>query len=180
MKLTITEEEKKDILSRYGILSEQPVNLPVRIIGSYVANDCDELHAFQSTGGKVIGNMNVIVGKKLEEIYNAGINPKVTNVKVRVSEMKVNWSVTIEESNDGKAWVGFTSRGAGCGNDVYDRAESSSSGNDIGTLSDKIRSTFGENKISIEVVNDFIYEDDENGFRQIFYRYTKPSKFPSH
>lgn len=67
---------------------------------------------------------------------------------------------------------------AGCGSDVYERAESNSSGNDIGTLESKIKSTFGENKIDIQVVNDFVYEDEENGFRQIFYRYTKPSKFP--
>lgn len=115
MKLIITEEEKKDILSRYGIISEQSVILPVRIVGSFIASDCDELHVFQSTGGKVIGDMNVIVGKKLDEVYKAGINPKVTKVSVRVNDakMEVSWSATIEESKDGKSWIGFTSRGCG-------------------------------------------------------------------
>jgi len=162
-----------------GLIEEQKIQLPITITGTYIANNCDELHAFQSTSGKVIGNMNVIVGKKLEEIYNSGINPKPIEVIVKVNNMTVNWSVTINRSNDGKAWVGFTSRGAGCNNDVINRANSEIAGNDVETLKIKILNTYGENDIDVEEVNDFIYPNQHNGFRQIFYRYTKPKSLPS-
>lgn len=177
-KIVLSESEKSEIKKMYGILNEQ-VQLPVVVSDTYTAKNCDELHAFQSTSGKVIGNMNVTVGNKLEEIYNSGINPKPVKVNVTVTGMKVSWSVTIDKSNDGKSWVGFTSRGAGCNADVYNRAVSSSQGNDMKSAKQKIMSTYGESDIEIEVVNDFEYEDDKNGFRQVFYRYTKPSKYPS-
>lgn len=177
-KFNITESEKKSIRRMYGILTED-VKLPTIVSGTYTASNCDELHAFQSTGGKVIGNMNVLVGNKLDEIYKSGINPKPTKVNVKVNGMTVTWSVIIEESQDGKSWIGFTSRGAGCNNDVYNRAESSSQGNDINTAKQKIMTTFNENNIEIEVVNDFVYKNQQTGFRQIFYTYTKPSKYPS-
>ncbi len=61
MKIIISEQQLK------RIITEQ--SSTVVVSGTYTANDCDELHAFQGSGGKVIGNMNVIVGKKLEELY---------------------------------------------------------------------------------------------------------------
>ena len=163
-----------------GLVTEQSITLPITITDSYTATNCDELHAFQSTGGKVIGNMNVTVGDKLKEIYDSGVNPKVTKVTVKVQGMTVTWSVTIDKSNDGKAWVGFTSRGAGCNQDIVNRAESASYGNDIQTAKSKIESTYAENGIDIEKVNDFIFNGGQNSFRQIFYRYTKPNKNQPH
>jgi hypothetical protein len=38
------------------------------------------------------------------------------------------------ESADGKAWVGFTSRGAGCKNDIVARATSSTLGKDLNSI----------------------------------------------
>lgn len=154
------------------------MTFPILIKDSYTATNCDELHAFQGTGGKVIGNMNVIVGDKLQEIYNNGYNPKVTKVAVTVQGMVVTWYVTIDQSNDGNAWVGFTSRGAGCDNDIINRAESVSAGNDIGSLTNNILRVYKESNIEIEVVNDFVYNGGPNSFRQVFYRYTKPSANP--
>jgi len=177
-KLLITESEKNDIRKMYGLIKEQSLTLPVTVTDSYTATNCDELHAFQGTGGKVIGNMNVTVGNKLQEIYNSGVNPKVTNVKVEVNGMTVTWTVTIDKSNDGKAWVGFTSRGAGCNQDVKNRAVSASVGNDIQTAKSKIESTYGEQDIEIEIVNDYFYNGGNNSFRQVFYRYTKPKNNP--
>ena len=165
----------------YGLIKEQMVTLPTTVTDSYSAKDCDELHAFQGTNGKVIGNMNVTVGNKLQEIYNSGVSPKVTNVKVEVNGMTVTWTVTIDKSNDGKAWVGFTSRGAGCNNDIINRAVSASHGNDSETAKTNIKSTYGELDIEIEIVNDFIYSGattGKNSFRQVFYRYTKPINNP--
>lgn len=161
-----------------GLLSEQKITLPLIVTGSYTAGNCDELHAFQGTGGKVIGNMNVSVGDKLQEIYKSGINPKVTNVEVKVHGMTVNWLVTIDKSNDGNAWVGFTSRGAGCNQDVKNRAVSASAGNDMPTAKSRIERTYNEQGIEIEMVNDFVYNGGNNSFRQVFYRYTKPKNNP--
>jgi hypothetical protein len=177
-KFIISESEKNDIRRMYGLIKEESIVLPTTVSDSYTATDCDELHAFQSTGGKVIGNMNVTVGKKLQEIYDSGVNPKVTNVKVSVQGMTVTWTVTIDKSNDGKAWVGFTSRGAGCNDDVKNRADSAAAGNDVQSAKSRIESTYGEQGIEIEIVNDYFYDGGKNSFRQIFYRYTKPKNNP--
>jgi len=177
-RFIITESEKNKIRKMYGLINEQGVTLPTTVTDSYTATDCDELHAFQGTGGKVIGNMNVTVGNKLLEIYNSGVNPKVTGVKVEVQGMTVTWTVTIDKSNDGMAWVGFTSRGAGCNNDVKDRAESAAAGNDMQTAKTRIESTYGEQGIEIEMINDYFYNGGKNSFRQVFYRYTKPKSNP--
>jgi len=170
MKIVISEQQFR------RIITEQ--SSTVVVSGTYTANDCDELHAFQGSGGKVIGNMNVIVGNKLKELYEGGMNPMVSKVDVKVNGMTVNWSCTISPSSDGKAWMGFTSRGAGCNNDVINRAESVSQGNDMGTAKKKIMTTFKESNIDIEKVNDYIHKGGNNSFRQIFYRYTKPNSFP--
>ena len=170
MKIVISEQQLR------RIITEQ--SSTVVVSGTYTANDCDELHAFQGSGGKVIGNMNVIVGDKLKELYKGGMNPMVSKVDVKVNGMTVNWSCTISPSSDGKAWMGFTSRGAGCNNDVINRAESVSQGNDMGTAKNKIMTTFKESNIDIEKVNDYIHKGGNNSFRQIFYRYTKPNSFP--
>jgi hypothetical protein len=178
-KFILTESEKNDILKMYGLINENPISLPTQVTGSYTATNCDELHAFQGTGGKVIGNMNMIVGNKLKEIYDSGIAPKVTNVQVKVQGMNVTWTVTIDKSDDGKAWVGFTSRGAGCNNNVNNRAVSAQVGNDMESVKSKIKSTYNLKEIEIEMVNDFIHNGGENSFRQVFYRYTKPNGSPS-
>jgi len=170
MKVLISEQQLK------RIITEQSSSVVVS--GNYTASNCDELHAFQGSGGKVIGNMNVLVGNKLEELYKGGMNPMVSKVDVTVNGMTVNWSCTIVPSPDGKAWMGFTSRGAGCNNDVINRAESVSQGNDMGTAKQRIMTTFNESNIDIQKVNDFVHKGGNNSFRQIFYRYTKPNSFP--
>lgn len=167
------------------------MTFPITIKNSYTATNCDELHAFQSTclardnngnciNSKIVGDMHVIVGDKLQEIYNNKINPKVTKVSVKVQGMVVTWYAVIDQSDDGNAWVGFTSRGAGCDNDIINRAESVSVGNDVGTLTNRILEVYKESSIDIEIVNDFVYNGGSNSFRQVFYRYTKPISNPPH
>ena len=178
MKVLISEQQLK------RIITEQSSSVVVS--GNYTASNCDELHAFQSTKqiingkqvSKIIGNMNVLVGKKLEELYKGGMNPMVSKVDVSVNGMSVNWSCTIVPSPDGKSWVGFTSRGAGCNDDVINRAESVSRGNDMESAKKRIMTTYTESNIDIHKVNDFIHKGGQNSFRQVFYRYTKPNSFP--
>ena len=158
--------------------------LPITLTGTYTAANCDELHAFQSTGGKVIGNMNVIVGKKLKDIYSQGIPPEVTRVDASVNGMTVNWSVKIDVSQNGEAWMGFTSRGAGCGNNIYARATSEQAGNGPIALKNAIvnaglNPTIDSFKLS--PINDVLSSlgDRTMNFKQVFYKYTRPNDYPA-
>ena len=168
-----------------GLLNEQTEKVIGVVKGDYTATGnitsvCDELHAFEGASGKKVGGMMTIMMDKLNALYGNGHNPKVSNVNVSVNGNTVSWECTIVESADGKAWVGFTSRGAGCNRDILARAESSAVGNDLESLIGKIKTTYGEPDIEIEKAKDYIYNNGRNSFRQIFYRYTKPKNFPPH
>lgn len=185
------QENINRVKQMMGVLNEQTEKVIEVVTDSFTANDCDELHAFEGTGGKKVGEMQTKMFKKLNDIYQKGINPKVSNVTVTVNDMTVTWTCTIVESTDGKAWVGFTSRGAGCNNNIIARAnaeyltdektgESIYVGNDVGTMRKRIKEVYKEPNIEIEDVNDFIYNGGGNSFKQIFYRYTKPISSPPH
>jgi hypothetical protein len=154
--------------------------------GNFTALNCDELHAFQSTSGKIVGNMNVIVNKALEEFYQSGKNPTIekVNVIMDAKNLKVSWEVEISESKDKKAWVGFTSRGS-AGSNAFVRANSVSAGQDPKTILKKIKSTFNEDDAEIKTIFELFYNMSNTGTalgkcptRQFFYGYTKPKKFP--
>ena len=156
--------------------------------GTFKGANCDELHAFQNTGGKVIGGMNDKVRAELERIYNNGINPEVTDVWVDMdaNKMEVKWKVRIAPSKDGKAWVGFTSRGS-AGTNAYDRAVGKSVGQDFDSVLNKVRDTTNEPQAEMKLVKDYLYnlnrEKQSLGkcpTRQLFYKYTKPKAFPKH
>jgi copper chaperone CopZ len=161
---------------------------PVNVEGSFKAANCDELHAFESTHGKTIGGMNTKVNAELEKIYAQGINPEVTSVEVNMDakNMKVDWKVTIEESKDGKAWVGFTSRGSS-GSGAFIRANGKAVGQDFDTVLKKVRDVKDEPNAEMKLVKDFLYNLSTSGTatgkcptRQLFYTYTRPIKFIKH
>jgi len=181
MKTRLNETNSMRKLMGLPLLNESSITFPITLKGQYSANNCDELHAFQSTNGRTIGNMNVIVGDKLKELYQKGYNIKVTNVDVSVSNMTVKWVVTIDKSEDGEVWIGFTSRGAGCNSDIENRSTSTQSGNDVGTLKKRIVSAGlnGDNDFKIEKINDYTYSGGDNSFKQVFYRYTRPIDYPT-
>ena len=178
MKVLISEQQLRHIIT------EQSSTIIVS--SGFTASGCDELHAFQETKEdingkrvtKTIGNMNVIVGDKLRELYNKGMNPTVKKVTVTVKGMRVDWVCEIGESTDGKAWVGFTSRGSGCGNESVGKAESSLAKKDIGSIKKNIENAYTETNVDIEKIGLKIHDHASNGFVQIFYRYTKPNSFP--
>jgi hypothetical protein len=160
---------------------------PIKVNGSFKANNCDELHAFENTHGKIIGGMSTKVNKELEKLYNEGINPIVSKVSVEMDSksMTVNWEVEITESKDKKAWVGFTSRGAS-GNDAFTRANSKNVGQDKSSILSKIKNDKQESNAELKEIYDFKHNLDANGkptgscpTRQFFYVYTRPNKFPS-
>lgn len=174
--------KKKDLkpkpttfLSKKGILKEQSISLPITITDGFQApkGDADALHSFERRrSDKFGGRMTSKIEKKLREVYDAGINPDVVDIKINVDskEYKVTWSATIDESKDGKAYVGVSTRGsAGGGSDR--RAEGQ-----VEPLKQQLKKNGAED---ITLALDF---KNTGGvpIRQYFFKYTIPSKYPAH
>jgi hypothetical protein len=164
-----------------GLLIEGNISLPKTIKGSYTSplSNCDRLHAFNDTGSGPVGKMNDIVNPVLISVWKEGVNPDITNVFVTIgknsSEYVVNWSVTIDESKDGKAYTGIYSRGHG-GKDkwVFSDVSTSSGHASIDSCKTsayiKKRGTVGD----MVLVKDYEYnKDGKSGCQvnQLFYKY---------
>lgn len=163
-------------------------NNTIVVEGSYKGSNCDELHAFENTHGKTIGGMNTKVNAELEKMYAKGINPDITDVFVEMdaNKMQVKWKVTIAPSKDGKAYLGLTSRGS-AGSTAYDRANGKSVGQDFDSVIKKVREKTNEPNAEMSLVKDYLYNLNKQKeslgncpTRQLFYKYTKPNKFPKH
>jgi hypothetical protein len=159
---------------------------PIKLSGSYKASGCDELHAFESTHGRMIGGMNTKVNAKLRELYKQGINPEVIDVQANfdTKNMVANWEVTIDSSKDGKAWVGLTSRGSSGNESAYTRAVSAQ-GQTPKDILKRISEKNNEPNPELKLVKDWVFNFDENKkiigkcpTRQLFYAYTLPSNYP--
>jgi len=130
--------------------------------------------------------MNTKINAELDRIYKRGFNPVVTEVIVNMDadKMKVKWRVKIEESKDGKAWVGFTSRGSS-GDNSYYRATAKAVGQDPDTVKDKMMKLYEEPSIDFKKAHELLYNMTNTGkatgkcpTRQVFYIYTRPLKYP--
>ncbi len=135
-----------------------------------VPNRADALHSFESRKSDGFGGkMSTKIREALMKMYNEGINPEVTDLKVNVdsANYKVTWEAKLEPSKDGKAYIGFVTRGSAGG------------GADARALSqiDKMKEQVGGE--DYKVVLDF---KNPKGIyiRQYFYKYTKPNNFPKH
>lgn len=113
-------EEVSRIKSMMGVLTEDEVTFPIIVSDSYNTakdgkGDCDTFHSFNDNGRKEIGGMNRKVNEALMDVYKKGFNPDITAVDVEMNSdtMEVKWSVTINKSEDGNAWIGLYSRGGG-------------------------------------------------------------------
>lgn len=187
MKTLLEETNHMRRLMGLPLIVEQSVSFPKIVTNTYNGQgDCDRLHTFSTRKengvSTEVGGMNTKVGDELKRIYNLGYNPEVTQVDVEVDDQVVTWTAYINESKDGKAWIGITSRGAGCNNDIENRATSSAVGNDVGTLRKMIiKGGYNiDNKFDLEKVNDYVYNGGEDSFKQVFYRYTRPTDYPPH
>ena len=195
------ESNIKVLLSATPPTSTLPYQLPYTLTDSYdvttfnFGNNCDKLHAFQGTKlpgeatSRTVGDMNNKVKKVLYDLYEAGINPTVTSVTVEVNGPVVTWTANIDKSTDGKAWVGFSSRGSATSLAV---ANQNFDGNPntnpptIGLLQN-IKATFPSDASSLELedVTDFIAKTSTIGsttcnFWQKFAKYTLPVTKPAH
>lgn len=182
---------------------------PYQKKGSYTATGtirgvaiCDELHSFQGTrrciepkvyeaDGKCkkesidIGEMNTKLQTVLYDMYDKGYNPIVKNVIVTVTGGLVEWEAQIEKSTDGKAWVGFSSRGS-----ATDLATAKTN---YATLEGAVKAAFPTNAATLELkpvdtvgaTDGFIYRNTKIGtkdceFWQCFAVYTLPTSKPAH
>lgn len=112
------QEQVSRIKTMMGVLTEDEVTFPIVKSGSYTAplSNCDRLHAFNDTKSGPVGKMNDIINPILIDVYKKGFNPDITDIEVNItrgSQYTVEWTVTINESTDGNAWVGLYSRGHG-------------------------------------------------------------------
>jgi hypothetical protein len=142
-------------------------------------NIIDEMHAFQSTAGKTVGNGNVIVGDVLKKMYRDGIKPIVTGVAVEVEHRPnstgMHWYITIEESKDGLAYTGFTGRGSGSEGGTPSASQVRSDGKDETSIKNNINKQLGYMpKVFKQVGPDITHSDSsyKRYFRQVFYVYT--------
>jgi hypothetical protein len=107
------------------LVENNKIQFPVIINHSFSGDNGDRSHAFQSTGGVVVGEMQTQVNQKLKEIYDAGYNPDVTNITVTINmkTKKTLWEATINESTDGNAYLGIVTVGSCCSDDCAKRAD---------------------------------------------------------
>jgi hypothetical protein len=175
-KFIITEEEKKSIRGLYG-LNEQTITLPLPISDTFETKNgsLDDVHNLKGLETKI--------DRVLEQIYNQGINPKMYDVKLKVvrngNTYTTTSSLTIDKSDDGKAWTGFASRGS-IGSGYVSRADGQidGSGNTDGrSLEEKLKSLADAVEI-IPISNSPITINNVE-LKQYFVQFTK-SKKPSH
>ena len=157
------------------LIKKRRKKMSVIVKGGYVVpkgtpNMGDALHSFESRKSDGFGGkMSTKIREALMKMYNDGINPEVTDLKVNVDSKKyeVTWEAKLEPSKDGKAYIGFVTRGSAGG------------GADSRALSqiDKMKEQVGGE--DYKVVLDF---KNPTGIyiRQFFYTYTKPKDFPKH
>ena len=157
-------------------------------------NIIDEMHAFDSTsklkpdGSReifIVGDGNKLVMDELKKIYDAGINPIVTKVilvsKHSEKSVSMHWSVEINESTDGLAYTGFTSRGSARNDrpvstsDIFSDPEKTETG-----VKRAVFKKYKYTPASVKLVADIT--DDESNYkymnqgtrhiRQVFYSYS--------
>jgi hypothetical protein len=168
-------EEISRIKSIMGLIKEEKISLPIKIGTTWSAGkkDADLLHSFErrrsDKKGALIGSQ---IEEKLKEVYDAGINPDVVEITIKVDSKAytVTWTATIDESTDGKAYMGVSTRGsAGGGSDERALAQ-------VGPLKRQLTSKGAED---ITQILDF---DNPTGvpIRQYFFKYTMPRKYPPH
>jgi hypothetical protein len=145
------------------------------ISGSFTSTDGDSAHNFKV--------METKLDNLLVEMYNSGINPKITAIDAKITvegeqskTFTTKYSATVSNSPDGKAWMGFTSRGS-FGSDYIKRADGQIDGSenkDGRSLEEKLKSIGAGD---IELIKTYL--DSKVPVKQMFYQFTKPEKYPA-
>jgi len=117
------------------------------------------------------------VGKALVNFYKTyNLNPCITSVKLTVDPKKftVDYEFTIEESPDGNAYVGVSSWGGASGGYPTKKPPGSWAYSNYKKEYDGAKKNHKDT--IIKDVIDFYFP---GGFRQIFFQYTHPTKYPN-
>ena len=126
----------------------------------------DALHSFESRKSDGFGGkMSTKIMEAMMSLYKKGINPDVSDVKIDIDSVnyKVKWSAKVHESKDGKAYVGFVSRGS-AGSGADSRA--------LGQISAMKQGGGSDYTLVLDFKNPKgVY------IRQLFYKYTKPNEY---
>ncbi len=152
-----------------GLITEQTVE---NIQGSFDSTTGDAAHNFKEFESKV--------DTTLADFYSRRINPKIYSIDVTITKNNNNsftttYSAEIRESDDGKAWMGFTSRGS-YGQGYVERANGQIDGTenkDGKSLVEKLKA-FG----AVEIEKIKTYENTAVPVLQYFYQFTKEDKKP--
>lgn len=167
---------KNEPMKKINLVKENVTSLPIKIGTTWqspIKGDGDLLHSFETRRsdkkGALIGTQ---IEEKLKQLYDSGINPDITDLKLDVDSKNytVTWSATIDESKDGKAYMGIATRGsAGPTNDQRALQQ-------IEPMKNKLK------RMGAEDITLFLDFDNPKGIpiRQYFYKYTLPKKYPPH
>ena len=160
----IKKRKKKKIVSTEGLV----------VKGGYIVpkgtpSMGDALHSFERRKSDGFGGrMSTKIKEQLVALYEKGINPEVTDLKVEVDSKnyEVKWEATIKPSTDGKAYTGFMTYGS-AGGCAYSRA--------LGQEKRMKEKVGGKNyKLVLDFKNPTgIY------IRQLFFQYEK-DEYPAH
>jgi hypothetical protein len=145
------------------------------IKGSYtvpanIPNRQDALHSFEKRKSDGFGGrMSTKINEKLRELYKKGVNPDLLDLKINIDGKlyKVDWEATIGPSKDGKAYVGMSTVGS-TGSNADSRAKGQ-----VEAMKKWVNGA-EDHTLTLDFVNKSPY------IRQYFYKYTKPSEYPSH
>jgi outer membrane protein OmpA-like peptidoglycan-associated protein len=157
--------------------------------GSFIAENCDKAHNFNEMIGEINDAQN--------ELYNKGINPKVTKLTVKIypygKSWSQDWDFTVSKSTDGKAWTGFVTRGS-CGKqkcedtgvyyDYIERADGQYNGTSNTCIVAASSPCYNKSleqcmKDSLNAVDWNLvttYQNDTDQFKQYFAQFTKSDK----
>jgi len=176
---------KKEILYGIGIIAGTFLLLkllqrnrmkPIVLKGGYTVpkgtpNMADALHSFERRKSDGFGGrMSTQIREALRKLYNQGVNPDITKLKIVVDSKNysVQWEATIEPSKDGKAFVGISTVGsAGGGADQRALSQVESMKKWVDGAKDYTLVLDFKNPTGIYI-------------RQFFYKWTKPNEFPPH
>ena len=177
------QENIQRIREMMGVLTEDEVTFPITVSDNYSTakdgkGDCDTFHSFNDNGKKEIGGMNTKVNKELMDLYKKGFNPDITAVDVEMNSdtMEVKWSVTINKSEDGNAWIGLYSRGGGAISKPGEYPDTLTTTNKHTSVEDAKTSPYIKKRGTVDkmVPVKIFTHSPKKGCRvkQIFYKYT--------
>jgi hypothetical protein len=187
---TKSEEPPATQTSNNTELTKTNENVTVPISGTFNSDNGDTAHNFKNLEKKLTGEKDENGKYKtkgvLQELYEKGINPKILDISATIvkkgNQFTTTYKATVGPSNDGKAWMGFTSRGSfgtANGKNHIVRADGQISGTenaDGRSLEEKLKSIgAGE----IEYIGE-PYLDNKVEVKQYFVQFTKPKEFPPH